>query len=98
MFTDVSALLYLQHEVIGVCLEHQHARVLLRANADSVVLVGQILDTLEVEGLDHTLFAHVVLGAAGRRHEGGWHGAINLGYPESELVAPAAFRGTSMWS
>ena len=54
----------LQHEVVGVGPQLHEARPALRPHAAPVVLVFQILDTLEVEGLDDAVIAKVELGAA----------------------------------
>ena len=77
---------YLKHEVLGVCLVHHVAGVPLGSDADPVVLVGEVLDALEVEGLDDTLGAQEVLGAARRSLNSGQRLAVDLGDPEAELV------------
>jgi len=46
---------HVQEEVVGVRLESDVARSLLRSQAHFVVLVGQVLLALVVERLDHTL-------------------------------------------
>ena len=67
-----------------------------RPDADAIVLVAQILDALEVEGLDGALLAQVVLGAARGRLDHGLVAAVDLGDPEAELVRLAVRRRREM--
>ena len=60
------------------------------ANADPVVLIGQVLDTLKVEGFDDALGTQKVLGAARRGLDPGQGLAVDLGDPKSEFVGFAA--------
>ena len=79
----------LQHEVVGVCPQLHEARPALRPHAAPVILVIQILDTLEVEGLDDAVIAEVELGAATGGHDGGALEAVHLADPQPELVGHA---------
>ena len=67
-----------------------------RPDADAIVLVAQILDALEVEGLDGALLAQMVLGAARGRLDHGLVAAVDLGDPEAELVRLAVKRRREM--
>ena len=73
-----------------VRLVDHEAGVPLRPDADPVVLVGQVLDALEVEGLDYPLRPQEVLGAPGRSLDSRQRLAVDLRDPETKLVCLAA--------
>ena len=75
--------------MVGVCPQLHEARPALRPHAAPVILVIQILDTLEVEGLDDAVIAEVELGAASGGHDGGALEAVHLADPQPELVGHA---------
>ena len=79
----------LQHEVVGVGPQLHEARPALGPHAAPVVLVIQILNTLEVKRLDDPVIAEVELGAAAGGHDGGALEAVHLADPQPELVGDA---------
>ena len=75
----------LKRELVRIRFQHQMARAPFCPDTDPVVLIGQVLDSLEVKRLDDSIGPQVILSASWWGLNPGLCFAIHLGDPHPEF-------------
>lgn len=68
----------LKHKVVGIGCKSYETGTRFRADADFVILSGQVLNTLKIEAFDDSFIAKMILSAASRSLDGGAFFAVDL--------------------